>query len=122
MSNYYCDKCGKIEKYDLSPHELKCTLNPHLAIKGEWNDEDWKAPIGFCECGGEIKSGEPKKRVTITFQDSPRYSWAMGVNRQDIPKAMREHPDRTYHPKTGQLLVKNRTEKKKLMSEHGYYD
>ena len=58
----------------------------------------------------------------ICYQDSPRWSWAMGVNRQDIPKAMREHPDQTYHPKTGQLLVKNRTEKKRLMSEHGFYD
>ncbi len=57
--------------------------------------------------------------TNIGFKDNPRWSWAMGANVKDIPKLMKKYPDRTYNPKTGQLLVKNRTEKKKLMREHG---
>lgn len=64
---------------------------------------------------------KPKKKkfVNLGYKDSPRWSWSMGIHVDQIPEMMKKYPNRTYHPKTGQLLVKNRTEKKKLMKEHG---
>lgn len=56
--------------------------------------------------------------VDALMKDNHRWSWSMGVNVEDIPKMNKLYPDRVYNPKTGQLLVKNRTEKKKLMKEH----
>lgn len=52
----------------------------------------------------------------------PRWSWSMGVNIQDIPKMMKQYPDRKYNPVTGQLLVENRSCKKRLMKEHGMFE
>ena len=50
----------------------------------------------------------------------PRWSWSMGINVSEIPKMMKQFPNRKYNPVTGQLLVENRTCKKRLMKEHGY--
>lgn len=58
--------------------------------------------------------------VNLGFKENPRWSWAMACNVEDIPKMQKQYPDRIYNPNTGQLLVKNRTEKKKLMKEQGY--
>jgi len=84
-----------------------------------------KAPHSCPKCGGRwftlrfLKGPKKKKKfVNIAYSDNERWSWSMGVNRQDISEMNRKYPDRTYHPKTGQLLVKNRPHKKKLMKEH----
>jgi len=86
-------------------------------------------PFSCPECGNKsyrltFLKELPRKTefVNIGYKDNPRWSWAMGVNVEDIPREMEKHPDREYHPGTGQLRVKNRPEKKRLMKEHGYYD
>jgi len=53
-----------------------------------------------------------------TTKDHERWSWSMGVNVHEIPEILRRYPDREYHPKTGQLKVRNRQHKLKLMKEH----
>jgi len=79
--------------------------------------------FGICEkCGGQMTSVfevSNRQVVNIGYKDNPRWSWSMGVNVEDIPKMMKQYPDRTYHPETGQLLVKNRPEKRKLAKQHG---
>lgn len=87
--------------------------------------EDGLAPRRCPECGGQTyrlsfpkELKEKKPFVNVGYKDNPRWSWSMGVNKSDIPEMMRKYPNRTYHPKTGQLLVKNRPEKKRLMREH----
>jgi len=91
--------------------------------------QDFEAPHVCPECNGKhyrlrfLK--EPKKKKNFvnidgTSRGNPRLSWAMGVNRQDIPEMQKRYPDRKYHPKTGQLLVESRQHKKKLMKEHGF--
>lgn len=62
------------------------------------------------------------KGVNWYEKDNPRWSWSMGVNVQDIPEMTKKYPDRKYHHKTGQLLVRNRAHKKKLMKEHGMHE
>jgi len=88
--------------------------------------EDKLTPRVCPKCGGRNyrlgfikKQKEKKEFVNIGYKDNPRWSWSMGVNIQDIPAMMKKYPDRTYNPKTGQLLVKNRPNKKRLMREHG---
>lgn len=56
--------------------------------------------------------------VDALMKENHRWSWAMGVNVEDIPKMNKLFPDRIYNPETGQLLIKNRVEKKRLMREH----
>jgi hypothetical protein len=91
--------------------------------------EEFKSPMKCPECGHGFyrltclkKSRETENFVSIGYQDSPRWSWSMGVNPQDIPAMMQRYPNRQYHPKTGQLLVKNRPHKRKLMKEHRMHE
>jgi hypothetical protein len=59
-----------------------------------------------------------------TCKSHERWSWSMGVNRQDIPSAMKKYPGSEYHPQTGQLKIKNRKHKlyelkRRQMEEYG---
>jgi len=99
--------------------------------KSCWFYEDYECGEfpHFCpECGSKtyrlIFHKEPKKKTKFvnidgTSRGNPRWSWSMGVNRQDIPAMTKKYPDRKYHPVTGQLLVESRQHKKRLMKEHG---
>lgn len=98
-------------------------LNKRCNYEEYYKDSD--APHICPDCDGKwyrlrfVK--EPKKKrpfVNIAYPDNERWSWSMGVNVQDIPEMTRRYPDREYHPKTGQLRVKNRPHKKQLMKEH----
>lgn len=60
-----------------------------------------------------------KGGVDALMRDNERWSWSMGINPEDIPKAMKQFPNATYHPKTGQLLVRNRAHKLRQMKERG---
>lgn len=91
--------------------------------------EDELAPLKCPKCGSRnYRLSYPEtKRVPEEYinidgssRGNPRLSWSMGVNRADIPAMMKKYPDRTYHPKTGQLLVESRQHKKRLMREHGF--
>uniref|UniRef100_A0A6H2A4Y2 Uncharacterized protein n=1 Tax=viral metagenome TaxID=1070528 RepID=A0A6H2A4Y2_9ZZZZ len=60
--------------------------------------------------------------VTIGYADSPRYSVTLGVSETQIEEAKRLHPGtdwkkfgHSYRP-----LIKNRTDKKRLMQEANY--
>jgi hypothetical protein len=95
----------------------------------EYYDKAGNSPNNCPECGrGSCRltfckeRKEKKPFVGIGYKDNPRWSWSMGVNVQDIPTMMKKYPDRQYHPKTGQLLVKSRPHKKRLMKQHGMYE
>lgn len=96
--NYYCSKCGKRERINAYPSDLKLALNPDLAIKEPWDDEDWNRPIGMCECGGEILPGFPKNRnKNIMIGNSvyihTKYSDSLAINPNQIPEHKRLFPD-----------------------------
>ena len=91
---------------------------------------EFKAPHKCPECGHGFYRltllKEPRETrgefVSLGYKDNPRWSWSMGVNISDIPAMMQRYPDREYHPKTGQLKVKSRPHKKKLMKQHEMYE
>lgn len=92
-------------------------------FEGKYEDAPAKCP----ECGLTFyritflkESGAKSK--SRWGANHPRWSWAMGVNISEIPKMTKQYPDRKYNPVTGQLLVENRTHKKKLMRENGMYE
>ena len=77
-----------------------------------------------CECGGSAPRDVASELqdfgdVNATMKSNERWSFSMGIHVDKIPEMEKKHPDRKYHPKTGQLLVRNRVHKKKLMKEHG---
>jgi len=105
--NARCTKCNKVFDY-------------YTLIKNR-NDPQ------TCKCGGSAvrdvavelnQSGD----FSRTMRTNPRWSWSMGVNISEIPKMMKQYPDRKYNPVTGQLLVESRHHKKKLMRENGMYE
>lgn len=101
-----------------------------MESKRHWADDNYMPPREYIICDDGVKawniSGDEERKlnnlqecnVDGTMRENHRWSWAMGVHVKDIPKMMKKHPDRVYNPKTGQLLVKNREHKKKLMKEH----
>ena len=112
VSAAYCTKCSKY---------FKATYD---------NKTGYRDPEPCPDCGGVakhkhvIKGSEQDPNISkgrfvgIGYKDNPRWSWAMGINVDEIPEMMRRYPDRNYHPKTGQLEVRNRPHKKKLMKQH----
>lgn len=86
---------------------------------------DESAPICCPKCNSGSyrltylsKEMQPTEVVGICFPNKERWSWSMGCHVNQIPEMMAKYPGRTYNPKTGQLLIQNRTEKKRLMREH----
>lgn len=89
-----------------------------------------KTPKVCPECGERIRSCriqfnykdhlqfKQKAGVDGLMKENPRWSKAMGVNPETIPEAMRRFPDRTYNAE-GDLLVRNRAHKVRLMRENG---
>lgn len=87
------------------------------------------SPIECPNCGSKwyllrfIKEPKPKpKFVSIGYKDTPRYSVSLGVSETQIEEAVRLHPGtewkkfgHSYRP-----LIKNRTDKKRLMKEAHY--
>jgi len=121
-SMYYCKKCNKIYDYETSPFDLKCALNPELAVKETWENNDWDAPIGFCECGGEIEVGTPYEFISLDYGEHERLSWTLGCDEHQLPKMMKKHPGAEFRKaKSGgyQMVIKNRTEKLRRYKEAG---
>lgn len=58
-------------------------------------------------------------KVDALLKENERWSWSMGVNKQDIPAAMKKFPGSTYHPETGQLLIKSRQHKLAELKRRG---
>lgn len=46
-----------------------------------------------------------------TCKEHERWSWSMGVNRNQIAEMTRKYPGSEYHPSTGQLKIKSRNHK-----------
>lgn len=95
-------------------------------IKEYFNeDSPWKCP----ECGRSTYRlsflKESRARipfVSISYKDTPRYSASLGVSETQIEAAKKLHPatewkrfGHSFRP-----LIKNRTDKKRLMREAGY--
>ena len=87
------------------------------------------SPIECPDCGSKwytlmfiTKPRVKAKFVSIGYKDTPRYSVSMGVSETQIEEAKRLHPGtewkkfgHSYRP-----LIKNRTDKKRLMREADY--
>lgn len=88
--------------------------------------EEEPIPRACPECGctrctvvyGKVR---PRSNVFVTYEDSPRWSEAMGVAPQQVEEAKRLFPDSVYDP-DGRLLIRNRGHKKKEMRRRGYFD
>lgn len=120
MFRYYCNLCKTPQSYNIPPFDLKCALNPHLAIKEFWEDEDWKVPIGYCVCGGEIKPGVVPTYVSTIPAEIPRYSVALGVFDEQLEDAKKLHPQVSDWKKFGNSwrpLIRNDAEKRKMMKQ-----
>ena len=70
-----------------------------------------------------IKIGEERRKfdrcgVDAVMVENERWSWSMGVNPKDIPKAMKQFPGSEYNHE-GQLRVKSRHHKLQEMKRRG---
>lgn len=92
--------------------------------------QDYKdSPIECPKCGSKwylltfiTKPRVKPKFVNLGYKDTPRYSATLGVSETQIEDAKRLHPwvdwkkfGHSYRP-----LIKNRTDKKRLMREANY--
>jgi len=106
--HFHCTRCNK----DLSCNEDK---------DFDWTDSGKFYFIEKCpHCGGEIEAGFPKEFVNIGFKNNPRLSWALGCDKHQLPAMQKKHPGAEFvkSPSGGyQMRIKNRTEKKRRMSE-----
>lgn len=80
-----------------------------------------EAPLEVkCKCGAvAYRDWNSYGNIDATMKENTRWSWTMGVNIDKIPEMLKKYPDRVYNPETGQLKVKNRIHKLKLLAEHG---
>jgi len=100
--SYRCENCGM----EFDEH---CSMKDRNKIK--------KCPS--CNHGASRNLVAEMTNVDSQHKENHRWSWAMGVNVDQIPEMKKRYPDRTYHERTGQLLVKSRQHKKQLLREHG---
>ena len=92
----------------------------------EYPNDD--SPVRCPKCGRAtytlrfIKCPRPKPNfVNIGYKDTPRYSASMGVSETQIEEAKRLHPQADWRRfgHSFRPLIKNRAEKKKMMSQCG---
>jgi hypothetical protein len=57
----------------------------------------------------------------VGFGEHERVSLALGVNPEQIPQALKIHPDAKFD-KRGNMILKNRTEKKQRLKERGWVE
>ena len=73
-----------------------------------------------CTCGGKalrnLQLEQAQGNVDGLMKDNPRWSWALGINPNQIKEAMKKHPNAVFNSK-GQMLIRNRQEKKQRMKE-----
>jgi len=73
-----------------------------------------------CECGGEairdIRAEQSQGNIDGLMVDNPRWSWALGINPNQIKDAMKTHPGAVFNER-GQMLIKNRNDKLRRMKE-----
>jgi len=105
---YSCLECG--QPFDLYFDDLEKT--PENCECG--------SKIGNCRIQFKIRSKPKGYTANITYAENERYSVAMGVQPEQIAEAERTFPGSEYHPKTGDLLIKNRAHKLKEMKRRGY--
>ena len=75
-----------------------------------------------CVCGKDavrsLQLEHAQGNVDGLQRDNPRWSWALGINPNQIKEAMKKHPGAVFNEK-GQMLIRNRQEKKQRMREAG---
>ena len=77
-----------------------------------------------CKCGcyatrDVMNEFKGMGNVDATMKENERWSWSMGVHVDQIPAMEKKYPGSQYHPKTGQLLIRNREHKKTMMRQRG---
>ena len=104
--------------------EFNCKL---CSFVGEYPNEDSPIQCPKCDSKWYILSFLKESRtdvpfVNIGYKDTPRYSVTLGVSETQIEDAKKLHPwvdwkrfGHSYRP-----LIKNRTDKKRLMREANY--
>lgn len=98
---YRCKKCNKL-------------FDGFSSISG-------RNKVKKCSCGGsayrdfenELKE---KGRFNELEMEHPRWSWALGINPNQIEKALKVHPGAVFNEK-GQMLIENRTKKLQRLKE-----
>jgi hypothetical protein len=89
---------------------------------GEFGDSPTICP----ECGGKWytltflkESRRPTKFVSIGYKDTPRYSATLGVFDEGLEAAKKAHPQVEWKKfgNSWRPLIKNRTDKKRLMKQ-----
>lgn len=61
--------------------------------------------------------------VNIAFNENERLSWALGCDEADLPVMQKQHPGAEFRKAPGggyQMVIKNRTEKKRRMRERNF--
>jgi putative FmdB family regulatory protein len=102
----YCDTCNRNFDY-ISTIHLRNTSPDCPFCGGEQTRRDIKYELSTCTNFDE------------TCKEHERWSWAMGVNVEQIPEAIKAFPGSEYNPKTGQLRVKSRAHKLQEMKRRG---
>jgi len=98
LYDYYCEDCDNVTTEFETGSKRRKTLP--------------------CEkCGKEIPRFYGNH--VVGHKDSPRISRAMGVHPSQIKEAMKAFPGSRYD-REGNLLIRNRTEKKLRMKQRGY--
>jgi len=105
----------------------------HCGSKVDLQTPEEKFNKKCSECGEDIRSYTIRQvdsvsqttskntcHVDALMKENKRWSWSMGVNTSQIPEMMKKYPGSEYHPKTGQLLIKNRVHKLREMKRRGY--
>lgn len=93
---YRCDKCDSTE--EIFQHKCK----PRKQVK--------------CACGNMMR--RIFSRVNTDLKENRRWSWAMGVNENQIAQARKLYPNSVYNEK-GQLLIKSRKHKLQELKKRG---
>lgn len=99
--DFKCEKCGKIFD-ELLP--MSKSSQPQK-----------------CECGGTAVKIYTNSRIDATMVDNERWSWALGVNEDQIPEFQQKFPDWKFDSQ-GRVLVKNRQDKLKKLKQRGFVE
>lgn len=99
--DFKCEKCGQI-------------IEKFLPMAKSSQPQD-------CDCGGIANKIYTNSRVDATMVDNPRWSWALGVNEDQIPEFQKKFPDWKFDNQ-GRVLIQNRQDKLKKLKQRGYVE
>ena len=106
---YTCKECGKTV-------DLMRAISERDDI-GYCGQPDCHDGILVRDISAELRG---QSHINAMMADNERYSWAMGVNVNDIPNMVKQFPGSEYCPETGRLKIKNRQHKLYEMKRRGF--